>query len=127
MARSPKKDVGAMTSPNQRAIVEAQVEMRSPRAQGGDRRQTSGGPGDYFEPTVLVGRRPLDDGDARRDLRPVVGVMKVRDSEEALRFANDTRYGLAASVFGEKERAEKVGRRIEAARSKSTTWSSTTS
>ena len=37
---------------------------------------------------------------------PVVGVMKVRDSEEALRLANDTRYGLAASVFGEKERAE---------------------
>jgi betaine-aldehyde dehydrogenase len=45
---------------------------------------------------------------------PVVGVMKVRDAEEALRFANDTRYGLAASVFGEKERAERVGRRIEA-------------
>ena len=40
---------------------------------------------------------------------PVVGVMKVRDAEEALRLANDTRYGLAASVFGEKERAERVG------------------
>ncbi len=45
---------------------------------------------------------------------PVVGVMKVRDSEEALRLANDTRYGLAGSVFGEKKRAEKVARRIEA-------------
>jgi betaine-aldehyde dehydrogenase len=40
--------------------------------------------------------------------------MKVRDSEEALRLANDTRYGLAASVFGEKERAEKLARRVEA-------------
>ena len=45
---------------------------------------------------------------------PVVGVMKVRDSEEALRLANDTRYGLAGSVFGEKERAERVARRVEA-------------
>ncbi len=45
---------------------------------------------------------------------PVVGVMKVRDSEEALRLANDTRYGLAASVFGEKNRAEAIARRIEA-------------
>ena len=45
---------------------------------------------------------------------PVVGVMKVRDSEEALKLANDTRYGLAASVFGEKQRAETVARRIEA-------------
>ncbi|HEU5142653.1 MAG TPA: aldehyde dehydrogenase family protein, partial [Solirubrobacterales bacterium] len=34
--------------------------------------------------------------------------------EEALRLANDTPYGLAASVFGEKGRAERVGRRIEA-------------
>jgi acyl-CoA reductase-like NAD-dependent aldehyde dehydrogenase len=44
---------------------------------------------------------------------PVVSVMKVRDSEEALRLANDTRYGLSGSVFGEKERAEKVARRVE--------------
>ena len=51
---------------------------------------------------------------------PVVGVMKVRDAEEALRLANDTRYGLSASVFGERERAERVARRVEAARSTST-------
>ena len=44
---------------------------------------------------------------------PVVGVMKVRDSEEALRLANDTRYGLSGSVFGEKDRAERVARRVE--------------
>jgi betaine-aldehyde dehydrogenase len=44
---------------------------------------------------------------------PVVGVMKVRDAEEAIRLANDTRYGLSASVFGEKARAETVARRIE--------------
>ena len=44
---------------------------------------------------------------------PVVGVMKVRDSEEALRLANDSRYGLSGSVFGEKERAERVARRVE--------------
>ena len=44
---------------------------------------------------------------------PVVGVMKVRDAEEALRLANDTRYGLSGSVFGEKERAERVARRVE--------------
>jgi acyl-CoA reductase-like NAD-dependent aldehyde dehydrogenase len=45
---------------------------------------------------------------------PVVGVMKVRDSEQALELANDTRYGLAASVFGERARAEGIARRIEA-------------
>jgi betaine-aldehyde dehydrogenase len=39
--------------------------------------------------------------------------MKVRDSEEALRLANDTRYGLCGSVFGSRDRAERVARRVE--------------
>ena len=113
--RKPEKDVGAMTSPNQRAVVEAQVEdaiAKGAKATTGGKRVE--GPGDYFEPTVLV---DVDHSmTVMRDetFGPVVGVMKVRDSEEALRFANDTRYGLAASVFGEKERAERIGRRIEA-------------
>ena len=44
---------------------------------------------------------------------PVVGIMKVRDADEAVRLANDTRYGLAASVFGSKREAEAVARRLE--------------
>jgi acyl-CoA reductase-like NAD-dependent aldehyde dehydrogenase len=113
--RKPEKDVGAMTSPNQSAIVEEHVNdalANGARALTGGKR--GDGPGDYFEPTVLV-----DVDHSMKVMRdetfgPVVGVMKVRDSEEALRLANDSRYGLAGSVFGEKERAEKVARRIEA-------------
>jgi acyl-CoA reductase-like NAD-dependent aldehyde dehydrogenase len=113
--RSPEKDVGAMTSPNQAAVVEEHVEdaiARGARALTGGKRVA--GPGDYFEPTVLV-----DVDHSMKVMRdetfgPVVGVMKVRDAEEALRFANDTRYGLAGTVFGEKARAERVARRIEA-------------
>ncbi len=108
------KDVGAMTSPNQSAIVEDHVndalENGAKALTGGKRVE---GPGDYFEPTVLV-----DVDHSMKVMRdetfgPVVGVMKVRDSEEALRLANDTRYGLSGSVFGEKERAERVARRVE--------------
>ncbi|MBK5220749.1 MAG: aldehyde dehydrogenase family protein [Thermoleophilia bacterium] len=109
------KDVGAMTSPNQLAVVEDQV---NDALANGARALVGGkavdGPGDYFEPTVLV-----DVDHSMKVMRdetfgPVVGVMKVRDSEEALRLANDSRYGLAGSVFGERERAESVARRIEA-------------
>ena len=115
--REPEKDVGAMTSPNQTAIVEDQVDdalAAGARALTGGKRVE--GPGDYFEPTVLV-----DVDHSMKVMRdetfgPVVGVMKVRDSEEALRLANDTRYGLSASVFGEKDRAERVARRIECRR-----------
>jgi acyl-CoA reductase-like NAD-dependent aldehyde dehydrogenase len=113
--RKPEKDVGAMTSPNQSAVVEDHVDdalANGARALTGGKKVD--GPGDYFEPTVLV-----DVDHSMKVMRdetfgPVVGVMKVRDSEQALELANDTRYGLAASVFGEKGRAEKVARRIEA-------------
>ena len=108
------KEVGAMTSPNQIGIVEEHVDDA---VAGGARALTGGrrvpGPGDYFEPTVLV-----DVDHSMKVMRdetfgPVVGVMKVRDAEEALRLANDTRYGLSGSVFGERERAERVARRVE--------------
>ncbi|HEY7255513.1 MAG TPA: aldehyde dehydrogenase family protein [Solirubrobacterales bacterium] len=113
--RTPEKDVGAITSPNQRSVIEDHV---SDALANGARAVTGGraaeGAGDYYEPTVLV-----DVDHSMKVMRdetfgPVVGVMKVRDSEEAVRLANDTRYGLAASVFGEKQRAESVARRIEA-------------
>jgi acyl-CoA reductase-like NAD-dependent aldehyde dehydrogenase len=112
-AGSPK-DVGAMTSPNQTAIVEEHV---SDALAAGARALTGGkrveGPGDYFEPTVLV-----DVDHSMKVMRdetfgPVVGVMKVGNAEEALQLANDSRYGLGASVFGERERAEQVARRVE--------------
>jgi acyl-CoA reductase-like NAD-dependent aldehyde dehydrogenase len=108
------KDVGAMTSPNQTAIVEEHV---TDAIAAGAKALTGGkrgeGPGDYFEPTVLV-----DVDHSMKVMRdetfgPVVGVMKVRDAEEALRLANDSRYGLGGSVFGERERAEQVARRVE--------------
>ena len=108
------KDVGAMTSPNQTAIVEDHV---TDAIAAGARALTGGkrveGPGDYFEPTVLV-----DVDHSMKVMRdetfgPVVGVMKVRDAEEAVRLANDSRYGLSGSVFGESERAEQVARRVE--------------
>jgi NAD-dependent aldehyde dehydrogenases len=108
------KDVGAMTSPNQTAIVEDHVDdalASGARALTGGKRVE--GPGDYFEPTVLV-----DVDHSMKVMRdetfgPVVGVMKARDAEEALRLANDSRYGLSGSVFGERERAERVARRVE--------------
>jgi acyl-CoA reductase-like NAD-dependent aldehyde dehydrogenase len=107
-------EVGAMTSPRQTEIVEDHV---NDALDSGARALTGGkrveGSGDYFEPTVLV-----DVDHSMKVMRdetfgPVVGVMKVRDADEAVRLANDSRYGLSGAVFGERERAEQVARRVE--------------
>ena len=46
---------------------------------------------------------------------PSVSVVRVRDTEEAIRVANDTEYGLAAAVFGSDiSRALDVAKRLEA-------------
>lgn len=108
------KDVGAMTSPNQTAIVAEHVGealATGATALTGGRRVE--GRGDYFEPTVLVGVDHSMKVMRDETFGPVVGVMKVRDAEEALRLANDSRYGLSGSVFGKRERAERVARRVE--------------
>jgi acyl-CoA reductase-like NAD-dependent aldehyde dehydrogenase len=45
---------------------------------------------------------------------PVVGIMKVRDDEEALTLMNDSPYGLTASLWtADLDRAAELGARIE--------------
>jgi acyl-CoA reductase-like NAD-dependent aldehyde dehydrogenase len=40
---------------------------------------------------------------------PVIGIMKVKDDSEAIRFMSDTDYGLTAAVYSkDKSRAEKI-------------------
>ena len=111
---SDPKEVGAMTSPNQIAVVEDHV---TDALASGARALTGGkrveGPGDYYEPTVLVDVDHSMKVMREETFGPVVGVMKVRDADEAVRLANDTRYGLSGSVFGERDRAERVARRVE--------------
>ena len=46
---------------------------------------------------------------------PTLPIMKVADAEEAVRLANDSPYGLGASVFTrDTERGEQIARRLEA-------------
>jgi acyl-CoA reductase-like NAD-dependent aldehyde dehydrogenase len=108
------KDVGAMTLSPQTEIVESHVEdARQHGAKVLTGGQRGDGPGDWYAPTVLA-----DVDHSMRVMReetfgPVVGVMKVRDAEEAVRLANDSRYGLSASVFGKTREAEAVARRLQ--------------
>ena len=45
---------------------------------------------------------------------PVVGIMKVRDDEEAITLMNDSPYGLTASIWTRDiDRAAEIGARVE--------------
>ena len=68
----------------------------------------------FYEPTVLEG--VTEDMELMRDetFGPVVAVYRVKDADEAVRHANDTCYGLNASVWGPAGRAEQIATRISA-------------
>src|SRR4051794_826368 len=110
-------DVGSMTFPPQGGIVERPVEDAQGKGAkvlvGGSRGEHGGGY--WFEPTVLVDVDHSMTCMTEETFGPTLPVMKVRDEEEAIRLANDSPYGLAASVFGkDPSHAGAVARRIEA-------------
>jgi len=105
-----------MTSPAQTDIVADHVEdARKKGARvltGGNRKD---GPGDWYEPTVLADVDHSMKVMTDETFGPVIPVMKVSDADEAVRMANDSRYGLSASVFaGTTDQGEAIARRIEA-------------
>jgi acyl-CoA reductase-like NAD-dependent aldehyde dehydrogenase len=72
------------------------------------------GPGYFIAPTIVC---DIDE-DARlvreEQFGPVVPILKYRDIEDAVRRANDTRYGLSGSVWGaDLKRASAVAARLE--------------
>jgi acyl-CoA reductase-like NAD-dependent aldehyde dehydrogenase len=114
--RSYGADIGAMATPAQTDIVADHVEdarAKGARVLTGGRRKD--GPGDWYEPTVIADVDHSMKVMTDETFGPVIPVMKVKDADEAVRMANDSRYGLSASVFaGTSEEGEALARRIDA-------------
>jgi succinate-semialdehyde dehydrogenase/glutarate-semialdehyde dehydrogenase len=97
---STECDLGAITDSARLAVIERHVAdavARGARVLCGGRRRD--GPGNFYEPTVLVD--VTEDMAVMREetFGPVLPIARVRDDDEAVTRANDSDYGLTACVF----------------------------
>lgn len=109
-------DMGSLTGERELARAEAQVaEAVAQGAQvvvGGHRRPDLGPR--FFEPTIVINADHSMQIMREETFGPVLPVMRVRDAEQAIALANDSEYGLSATIYTrDLRRGEALARQLQ--------------
>jgi len=107
--------IGPLTRPAQLTILEHQVKDAIDKGatllHGGKKIPVTG---NYFEPTVLINANNRMALMRDESFGPVIGIMKVKDDEEAIRMMQDTDYGLTAGIYSRDfGRAEQIMKQMD--------------
>ena len=113
----PATDVGPMIREQQLRTVEAHIEDAVARGArvlvGGSRLPELGR--NFYKPTVIAGVSHEMRIIREETFGPVLPVATFKDDDDAVSLANDSEFGLAASVWtGDAARGERLARRIQA-------------
>jgi betaine-aldehyde dehydrogenase len=91
--------LGPLNSARQRERVEGFLERKPDNAEIVTGGHEPDSPGFFLEPTVVAGLNQDDEMIQREIFGPVITVQPFSDEEQAIKWANGVKYGLASSVW----------------------------
>ncbi|MGQ4618948.1 aldehyde dehydrogenase family protein [Nocardia sp. R7R-8] len=112
----PATRIGPLATQRQRETVEGYIAKglaEGARITTGGKRPPDQPRGWYVEPTIFADVNNSSTIAREEIFGPVLSIIRYRDIDEAIRMANDSRYGLGGTVWtGDAERGLRVARRI---------------